>query len=88
MKIETISYLKKHAANLSLEEPITITQNGVPIYVIESFNERQKRDETLALLKMLSFSVNDENNGETISSDSLKERLAKRKHELETTQND
>jgi hypothetical protein len=83
MRVETISYLKKNAANLSLEEPMTITQNGTPSYVIESYAERKRRDEAVALLKLLSFSVDDSNNNRVMSSASFKQRLANRKLELE-----
>lgn len=87
MRVETISYLKKNAANLSLDGPMTITQNGIPAYVIESFEERKKRDDAIALLKLLSFSIEDFNKGRVMSSDSFKQRLANRKLELEAEQN-
>ncbi len=88
MRVETISYLKKNAANLPLEEPMTITQNGIPAYVIESFSERQKKDDAIALLKLLSFSVADSNEGKVISSASFKQRLANRKLGMKDTDND
>ncbi|NAW66527.1 type II toxin-antitoxin system Phd/YefM family antitoxin [Photobacterium halotolerans] len=88
MKVETISYLKKHAANLPLDEPMTITQNGKPAYVIESYEERKKRDEAVALMKLLSFSVDDANNGRVMSSSDFKQKLAKRRANSEKSDND
>ncbi|MCE0556843.1 MULTISPECIES: type II toxin-antitoxin system Phd/YefM family antitoxin [unclassified Motilimonas] len=82
MRIETISYLKKNAANLALEEPMTITQNGKPAYVIESYQERKKRDEAVALLKLISFSEEDDKNNRVMTSETFKERLAKRRSQL------
>lgn len=76
MKIETISFLKKNAANLSLEEPMTITQNGMPAYVIESVTDRHRRDEAIALLKLVSFAKSDIQQGRTLSSSDFKEHLA------------
>ena len=82
MNVETISFLKKNAANLPLEEPLTITQNGKPAYVIESIEERDKREEAIALLKLVSFAKNDMQKGRVMSSSSFKDRLAQRKHTL------
>ena len=86
MRIETISYLKKNAANLELDEPMTITQNGSPTYIIESYEDRQRRDEAIALLKLASFSVDDSNNSRVTSSKDLKERLLERR--LNAAKND
>ncbi len=82
MRVETISYLKKNAASLELDEPMTITQNGTPAYVIESYEDRMRRDEAVALLKLASFSVDDSNNGRIVSSSDLKQRLANRRANL------
>jgi hypothetical protein len=83
MRVETVSYLKKNAANLPLEEPMTITQNGIPAYVVESYAERKRRDDAVSLLKFLSFSVEDSKQNKVMSSASFKERLANRKLKTE-----
>ena len=85
MRVETISYLKKNAANLPLEEPMAITQNGIPTYIIESYEDRIRRDEAIALLKLASFSVDDTNNGRVISSSDLKQSLLNRRSNLKAT---
>lgn len=67
---------------MPLDEPMIITQNGVPAYVIESVADRNRRDEAIALLKMVSFAKSDQQNGRTMSSSTFKERLADRKFAL------
>lgn len=71
MKIETISYVKKNAASLDLEEPILVTQNGVPAYVIESYDAQQERQNAIALLKLLTISEKDKAEGNTFSKEQL-----------------
>ncbi|AKH64643.1 MULTISPECIES: prevent-host-death protein [Photorhabdus] len=71
MRIETISFIKKNASALELSEPILVTQNGVPAYVIESFTERKQRDQAIALLKLLTLSEKDKEQGRIYTSDQL-----------------
>lgn len=71
MKIETISYVKKNAASLDLEEPILVTQNGIPAYVIESYAAQQERQNAIALLKLLTISEKDKTDGHLLNKEQL-----------------
>jgi len=75
MKVETISYVKKNAATLDLSEPILVTQNGVPAYVIESYDQQQERENAIALLKLLTLSEKDKSEGHVFSKDQLLDGL-------------
>ena len=75
MQIKTISYIKQHAANLELNEPIVVTQGGKPVYRIESEASAQARDKSIALLKLANLAERDIREGRTISLDDAKERL-------------
>ncbi|WP_422409743.1 MULTISPECIES: hypothetical protein [unclassified Endozoicomonas] len=41
------------------------------VYIIESFENRERRQETIALLKLLSFGAKDESEGKTLSGDQV-----------------
>ncbi|HBR1414102.1 Phd_YefM [Klebsiella quasipneumoniae] len=75
MKVETISFVKKNAASLDLSEPILVTQNGVPAYVIESYDQQQERESAIALLKLLTMSEKDKADGKVFSKEQLLEGL-------------
>jgi len=81
MRIETISFLKQNAANLDLEEPMVITQNGKPVYRIETEYQAQRKDEAIALLSLMNTAERDIRSGNTMTPEEAKEALKKRRQE-------
>lgn len=61
-RIKPISYLKAHTAEIIRElhegrEPYIITQNGEAKAVVQDIKSYEEMQETMALLKLLSLSV-------------------------------
>ena len=56
MRIETLTYLKKHANSLELDSPLLVTQNGKARYVVQNAGDYEFQQESLALLKLLTLS--------------------------------
>lgn len=71
MKFKSISYMKKNAAALDVVEPLVVTQNGKPVYVIESYAARQERENAIATLKLLTLSEKDKAQGHVFSKEQL-----------------
>jgi len=56
MKTQTVSYMKEHANHLELDNPILVTQNGKPKYVIQDAQDYEEQQQTIALLKLINLS--------------------------------
>ncbi|MBS9402894.1 type II toxin-antitoxin system Phd/YefM family antitoxin [Halomonas sp. TRM85114] len=78
MRTETISYLKQNAATLDVEEPLVITQKGKPTYVVESYAAHERREQAIALLKLLSLGEKSREEGKTMTAEEFMERVKAR----------
>ncbi len=50
---------------------------------IESYEDRKRRDGAIALMKLLSFSIDDEKHGRVNSGTQIRDKLAKRKQSVQ-----
>jgi len=50
MNIQTVSYLKANANNLSLDDPLHVTQNGKEVYVVQDSQAYYEQQLKLAKL--------------------------------------
>jgi len=67
MQTETITYLKENANNLNLDEGLLVTKNGKPSFVVQSYQDYQYMQNSVALLKLLCLSEKAVNNSDFIS---------------------
>ncbi len=58
-----------------VSEPLIVTQNGQPAYVIESYDDRIRRDESIALLTLMALSEQVLERGRTFNRKALLDSL-------------
>ena len=81
-KIKPISYLKANAAKVAGDlkangAPYLITQNGEAAMIVQSVQEYEQTQETLAMLKMIAQSEKDIEQGNVVSVDEAFSKLRK-----------
>lgn len=69
-QVKPISYVKANAAEIIAElndggEPVVVTQNGEAKAVLQSIEDYEQTQETLALLKILALGMEDVRAGRT-----------------------
>jgi prevent-host-death family protein len=72
--IKPISYLKANAAKIAKElqndgEPYVITQNGEATMVVQSVQEYERKENTIAMLQMIAQAEQDIAAGRTVTKD-------------------
>lgn len=81
-QIKPISYLKANAAeildNMASSPPLIITQNGEAKAVLQSVQDYEKTQETLALLKILALGDKEIADGKFDSAENVFSRLKSR----------
>jgi PHD/YefM family antitoxin component YafN of YafNO toxin-antitoxin module len=55
MLTETVTFVKENASKLNVDEPLLVTQNGKAKYVVQSFEDYQYQQDSIALLKLVNL---------------------------------
>ncbi|MHA6195763.1 type II toxin-antitoxin system prevent-host-death family antitoxin [Pseudomonas wadenswilerensis] len=78
MTVDRISFPEKQIADLPLDGQLDTTRDGVSVGLAGSRAERKRRDEAIALVKLLALGSREYSRGEHCSVGELRDRLRKR----------
>lgn len=56
MQTQTLNFVKEHANKLNVDEPLLVTQSGKAKYLVQSAEDYQYQQDSIALLKMVNLS--------------------------------
>lgn len=76
-RITTVSAFKKELSSMNVEEPVVVTQNGEPLYVVQDPAQYEMQQEQMVFMKLMSFAEKDLKAGRTLSSNQLRSNLEK-----------
>ncbi|PWC16238.1 type II toxin-antitoxin system Phd/YefM family antitoxin [Brenneria roseae subsp. roseae] len=71
LRVTTVSAFKKELAGMDVSEPVIVTQNGEPLYVVQDPVQFEMQQEQMALMRLLSFAEKDVKAGRIVSSADL-----------------
>lgn len=70
-RVTSVSDFKRNLAAMNVEEPVLVTQNGDPLYVVQDPVQYEVQQEQMALLKLLAVAEKDYRAGRLSSTDQL-----------------
>lgn len=75
-RVTTVSGFKKEIATMDVNEPVLVTQNGEPLYVVQDPAQYEAMQEQMAMLKMIALAEKDVRAGRVVSREELFKGLA------------
>lgn len=75
-RVTTVSGFKKEIATMDVNEPVLVTQNGEPLYVVQDPAQYEAMQEQMAMLKMIALAEKDVRAGRVVSREDLFKGLA------------
>jgi PHD/YefM family antitoxin component YafN of YafNO toxin-antitoxin module len=70
-RVTSVSDFKRNLAGMNVEEPVLVTQNGDPLYVVQDPVQYEVQQEQMALLKLLAVAEKDCRNNRLSSTEQL-----------------